>query len=70
MIKKKVWNLMQKSRLIMADRSGQGAFDQLLQILISIILGAMLLTGLYAIFGDVVLPEIQRKVMELFSYAG
>lgn len=42
----------------------------LLVILISVVLGALLLAGLYALFGDVVLPELTRRIQEMFNYAG
>lgn len=59
-----------RTRIILADQSGQGALDQVVSILISIVLGALLLAGLYALFADTLLPAIQEKVMDIFDYAG
>lgn len=42
----------------------------LLKILIAVVLGALLLAGLYALFNDTVLPTLVRRVQEMFDYAG
>jgi hypothetical protein len=62
--------LLTRTRVILADQSGQGALDQVVSILISIVLGALLLAGLYALFADTLLPLIQERVMDIFDYAG
>lgn len=62
--------LFARTRVILADQSGQGALDQVVLILISIVLGALLLSGLYALFADTLLPLIQERVMDIFDYAG
>ena len=40
------------------------------KILIAVVLGALLLAGLYALFGDVVMPTLTRRIQEMFNYAG
>ena len=42
----------------------------LLKILIAVVLGALLLAGLYALFNDTVLPTLVKRVQEMFDYAG
>lgn len=42
----------------------------LLKILIAVVLGALLLAGLYALFNDTVLPTLVRRVQEMFDYSG
>ena len=44
--------------------------DTAIVILISVVLGALRLAGLYALFGDVVLPELTSRINEMFNYAG
>jgi hypothetical protein len=41
-----------------------------LKILIAVVLGALLLAGLYALFGDVVMPTLTSKIKGMFNYAG
>lgn len=59
-----------KTISILSDECGTGYIDQAVTILIAIVLGALLLAGLYALFGDVVLPTLTRKIQEMFNYAG
>ena len=40
------------------------------KILLAVVLGALLLAGLYALFNDTVLPTLVRRVQEMFNYAG
>lgn len=55
---------------VLMNKKGSGYVDQAVVILIAVVLGALLLAGLYALFGDVVLPEITRRIQEMFNYAG
>ncbi|MCI7380762.1 MAG: DUF6133 family protein [Hungatella hathewayi] len=41
-----------------------------IKILIAVVIGALLLGGLYALFGDQILPTLNRRVTEMFNYAG
>jgi len=59
-----------KGRAILQENSGQGALDQVVSILISIVLGALLLAGLYALFSNIILPLLQERIMDIFDYAG
>ena len=40
------------------------------KILIAVVLGALLLAGLYALFGDVVMPTLEQRIRNMFNYAG
>jgi hypothetical protein len=51
-----------RTRVILADQSGQGALDQVVSILISIVLGALLLAGLYALFADTFCQQFKKKL--------
>lgn len=41
-----------------------------IKILMAVVIGALLLAGLYAMFGDIVLPTLNRRIKEMFEYAG
>jgi hypothetical protein len=62
--------VMVKGRAILAGNSGEGMVDSAVKILISIVIGALLLAGLYALFGDVILPTLQERIEEMFNFAG
>lgn len=40
------------------------------KILISVVIGALLLAGLYALFGDMIMPELRDRIQDMFNYAG
>lgn len=42
----------------------------LLKILLAVVIGALLLAGLYALFNDSILPELQNRIQQMFSYSG
>lgn len=76
-MKKKTQNIgvrvickVQKAREILAGNAGENYVDSAVKILIAVVLGALLLAGLYALFGDVVMPELTKRIKDMFNYAG
>lgn len=57
-------------RQALADRSGEGFVDTAIKILMAVVIGALLLSGLYTLFDQTVLPTLTRRVQEMFNYAG
>lgn len=51
------------------DKSGQGAIDVAIICLIAIVLGALVLAGLYAIIDGEVMPALSEKITEMFNYS-
>jgi len=66
----KLQQLRAKSGMVLAQQSGEGFVDTALKILISVVIGALLLAGLYMLFNDTVLPTLVERVKELFNYRG
>ncbi len=66
----KFQQLRTKSGMVLAQQSGEGFVDTALKILISVVIGALLLAGLYMLFNDTVLPTLVDRVKELFNYRG
>lgn len=54
----------------MQDQTGENYVDVGVKILIAVVIGALLLAGLYALFGDVVMPTLEQRITEMFNYAG
>lgn len=44
--------------------------DTGVKILIAVVIGALLLGGLYALFNSTIMPTVTQKITELFNYAG
>lgn len=59
-----------KLRYATANNRGENYVDSAVKILIAVVLGGLLLAGLYALFGDVVMPTLETKIKEMFNYAG
>lgn len=55
---------------ILSETEGEGFVDTALKILISVVVGALLLAGLYALFKDTILPTLTQKITNLFNYQG
>ena len=50
-----------RAGMLMKDTKGENYVDTAVKILIAVVLGALLLAGLYALFGDVVMPTLTQK---------
>lgn len=55
---------------VFSQKSGEGFVDTALKILISVVVGALLLAGLYTLFKDTILPTLTQKITSLFNYQG
>lgn len=61
---------LHKQKLLakLRDNSGQGAVDVAIVILISVVLGALILAGLYALINTEVMPTLTQKIQDMFNY--
>lgn len=59
-----------RAGMLMKDTRGENYVDTAVKILIAVVLGALLLAGLYALFGDVVMPTLTQRIQDMFNYAG
>ena len=59
-----------RAGMLMKDTKGENYVDSAVKILIAVVLGALLLAGLYALFGDVVMPTLTQRIQDMFNYAG
>ena len=59
-----------RAGMLMKDTKGENYVDTAVKILIAVVLGALLLAGLYALFGDVVMPTLTQRIRDMFNYAG
>lgn len=59
-----------RAGMLMKDTKGENYVDTAVKILIAVVLGALLPAGLYALFGDVVMPTLTQRIQDMFNYAG
>lgn len=52
-----------------SNNRAEGFVDSGVKILISVVIGALLLAGLYTLFDDTILPTLTSKIQDLFNYS-
>lgn len=52
------------------DTTGEGYVDSAVKIIIAVVIGGLLMAGLYALFNDVIMPKVNTEVTDLFDAAG
>lgn len=58
------------ARTVLAGNAGEGYVDTAVKILMAVVIGALVLGGLYALFGETVLPTLTERIREMFNYGG
>lgn len=48
----------------------EGYVDSGVKILIAVVIGALLLGGLYALFNTTIMPTVTQKIKDLFNFKG
>ena len=66
---KAMCKLMQ-AKAVLEDDRGETYIDTAVKVLIAVVLGALLLAGLYALLDKTVLPTLVQRIKEMFNYAG
>lgn len=56
--------------VLLTARRGENFVDSGVKILIAVVIGALLLGGLYALFGDTIMPTVTQKVKDMFAFKG
>ncbi len=59
-----------QAKELLKSRIGENFVDSGIKILIAVVIGALLLGGLYSLFGDTILPTLTQKVIEMFNFSG
>ena len=58
------------NRRAVCCNAGEGYIDTAVKVLIAVVLGALVLAGLYAVLNDTVMPTVTQRIQEMFNYAG
>ena len=69
-IKDKVMSIKAKAVEVIETKTAETYVDTGVKVLIAVVVGALLLTLLYALFEDTIMPSVVTKVQALFNYAG
>ena len=69
-IQNKLSAIATRTKTALANTRGEGYVDTGVKILIAVVIGALLLAGLYTLFNTTIMPTVTSKVTELFNYQG
>ena len=69
-LNRKVNNALISAQCAIENRKAEGYVDTGVKVLIAVVLGALVLSLLYALLKTTVMSNVTTKVAELFNYAG
>jgi len=69
-LKTRITDMTVRIQNAITNTKAEGFVDSGVKILISVVIGALLLGGLYTLFGNIILPTLTSKIQDLFNYAG
>lgn len=69
-IKNKANSLAVSAKTTLANAKAEGYIDTGVKIIIGVVVGAVILAGLYALFNTVIIPRLNTEILEIFNYAG
>ena len=69
-IKNKANAAVISAKTAIASKKAEGYVDSGVKILIAVVIGALLLAGLYALFNSTIMPTVSTKIQQLFNYSG
>ena len=67
-IKNKANAAVISAKTAIASKRAEGYVDSGVKILIAVVIGALLLAGLYALFNSTIMPSVTEKIQQLFNY--
>ena len=69
-IKNKLGKAFATVKATVESTTGEGYIDTGVKIIIGVVVGGVILAGLYALFKTTILPSLGTKIGEMFNYAG
>ena len=54
----------------LASKKAEGYVDTGVKIIIGVVIGGVILAGLYALFSTTILPSLEGKITEMFNFGG
>ena len=67
-INSKATELAIRTKTALAAKSGEGYIDTAVKIIIGVVVGGVILVGLYALFKNVVLVNLNSEITDMFNY--
>ncbi len=69
-ISEKFNSLAIRAKCTINNVRAEGYVDSGVKILIAVVIGALLLAGLYTLFNTTIMPTVTQKIKDLFNFKG
>ena len=69
-IKNKYNSAVISAKTAIESTTGEGYIDTGVKIIIGVVIGGVILAGLYTLFNGTVVPTMTSKIQGMFNYAG
>ena len=69
-LKNKANSAIISAKLAIENKKAEGYIDTGVKIIIGVVIGGVILAGLYTLFNTTVIPTLTSKIGEMFNYSG
>ena len=69
-LKNKANSAIISTKVALDNKKAEGYVDTGVKIIIAVVIGALLLGGLYTLFNTTIIPTLTTKITNMFSYSG
>lgn len=69
-IRNKVNSIRTSAKTALTSKAGEGYIDTGVKIIIGVVVGGVILAGLYALFNTTIIPNLTTKIGNMFNYSG
>ena len=69
-IKNRAERAVVSAQTMIESKKAEGYVDTGVKIIIGVVIGGVILAGLYALFNTTILPSLEGKISEMFNYGG
>ncbi len=69
-IRNKVNSIAISTKTALTSKTGEGYIDTGVKIIIGVVVGGVILAGLYALFNTTIIPNLTTKIGNMFNYSG
>ena len=69
-LKNKMNSAVVSAKTAIDNKKAEGYIDTGVKIIIGVVIGGVILAGLYTLFNSTVIPTLTTKIGEMFNYSG
>ncbi|MCL2189171.1 MAG: DUF6133 family protein [Defluviitaleaceae bacterium] len=61
---------IRRTQAVFACNKAEGFVDTAVKILMAVVIGALVLAGLYLLFSNTILPTLTQRITDMFNFSG